>query len=131
MVGFRFSRRFMSGIFIGIFFTFFQKFYLNFYKYFNIDFAGGESFKIESKFKDLKNVDLKEKIKIEEELKFLIEKDQNLNFIKKIKESSEYLEKDENNRYIVYKCLCQKIFSIFYGLSFYFQELGYLFVGTK
>lgn len=131
MAGFRSSRRPMSGILTGIPPTFSQKSHSNSHKHFNIDFAGGESLKTESKSKDSKNADSKEKIKIEEELKSSTEKDQNSNFTKRTKESSEYLEKDENNRYTVHKCSCQKTFSTLYGLSLHLQESGHLPAGTK
>lgn len=71
------------------------------------------------------------KLNHEDELKSSSEKDQNSNITKRTKDSSDHSEKDENNRYTVHKCSCQKTFSTLYGLSLHLQESGHLPAGTK
>ncbi|XP_022339066.2 uncharacterized protein LOC111134394 isoform X4 [Crassostrea virginica] len=131
MAGFRSSRRPMSGILTGIPSSFSQKSHLNSHKNFNTDLTGSQSRKSESKTNGSKDSVSKVKLNHEDELKSSSEKDQNSNITKRTKDSSDHSEKDENNRYTVHKCSCQKTFSTLYGLSLHLQESGHLPAGTK
>ncbi|XP_048765757.2 protein tiptop-like isoform X3 [Ostrea edulis] len=131
MAGFRTSRRPMSGILTGIPSTVSQKSHSNSQKNFFDDIALNQSHKSENKSSDSKDLVLKEKLKNEEDSISTNEKDQNSNITKQTKESSGNSEKEENNKYTVHKCSCQKTFSTLYGLSLHLQESGHLPAGTK
>ncbi|XP_061179720.1 uncharacterized protein LOC133188354 isoform X2 [Saccostrea echinata] len=131
MAGFRTSRRPMSGILTGLPSTISQKSHSNSQKKIYNDLTLSQSHKSENKTSDSKDPVLREKLKNEVDSKAASEKDQNSNITKTGKESSESIDKEEDNKYTIHKCSCQKTYSTLYGLSLHLQESGHLPAGTK
>ncbi|KAK3085236.1 hypothetical protein FSP39_000371 [Pinctada imbricata] len=57
--------------------------------------------------------------------------DLNSNVTSKSEDSKSTYPKEENSKYTIHKCSCQKTYNTLYGLSLHLQETGHLPAGTK